>query len=92
LALLATITLKVVPFHAYASFLALLPFFKGSLEIMFRETEKNMMDEAMTVIVFGQKCPGEKGSVKHSVILIQQPLLLLPKFGAKSLHIFMQSP
>jgi hypothetical protein len=35
--LLATITLKVVPFHAYAPFPALFPFVKGILEVMFCE-------------------------------------------------------
>jgi hypothetical protein len=35
---------------------------------------------------FGQKFPGEK----ESVVAMQQPVLLTPKFGAKSSHIFMQ--
>jgi hypothetical protein len=37
---------------------------------------------------FGKKFPGEKGSVRQ---LMQQPVLLSPKFRGKSLHIFMQS-
>jgi hypothetical protein len=37
LGLLATITFKVVPFHAYAPFSALLLFFKFILEVMFWE-------------------------------------------------------
>jgi hypothetical protein len=41
--------------------------------------------------VFGEKFPGEKGSVRRCVVMMQQPVLLLPKFGAKSSHIFMQS-
>jgi hypothetical protein len=39
-----------------------------------------------------KKVPGEKGSVKRCVVVMQQPVLLSPKFGAKSSHIFMQSP
>jgi hypothetical protein len=30
--------------------------------------------------------------VSRCVVVMQQPVLLLPKFGAKSLHIFTQSP
>jgi hypothetical protein len=33
--------------------------------------------------VFSQKCPGEKGSVRRCVVM-QQPVLLSPKFEAKS--------
>jgi hypothetical protein len=43
-------------------------------------------------VAFGQKFPDEKGSVKWCVVMMQQPVLLLPKLGAKSLHIFKQSP
>jgi hypothetical protein len=42
--------------------------------------------------VFGQKFPGEKGSLRQSVVMMQQPVLLSPKFRAKSSHNFMQSP
>jgi hypothetical protein len=42
-------------------------------------------------VVFGQKFPGEKRSVRWCVVVMQQPVHLLPKFGANSLHIFMQS-
>jgi hypothetical protein len=38
-------------------------------------------------VVFGQKFPGEKGSVRQCVVLVQQPFLSLPKFGAKPSHI-----
>jgi hypothetical protein len=38
----------------------------------------------------GKKFPGEKGSVLRCVVM-QQPDLLSPKFGAKSSHIFTQS-
>jgi hypothetical protein len=41
---------------------------------------------------FGHKFPGEKGSVKRCVVVMQQPVLLSLKFGAKSSHIFKQSP
>jgi hypothetical protein len=43
-------------------------------------------------VVFGHKFPGEKGNVRGCVAVIQQPVLLLPKFRAKSSHIFKQSP
>jgi hypothetical protein len=35
-------------------------------------------------VVFGQKFAGEKGSVKWCVVVIQQPVILLPKFRVKS--------
>jgi hypothetical protein len=38
-------------------------------------------------VVFGTKFPGEKGSVRQCAVK-QQPVLLLPKFRAKSLLIF----
>jgi hypothetical protein len=37
--------------------------------------------------VFGQKFPAEESCI----VMMQQPVVLLPKFGAKSLHIFMQA-
>jgi hypothetical protein len=43
-------------------------------------------------IVFGQKFPGEKVNVKQCDIVMQQPVRLSPKFGAKSSYIFTQSP
>jgi hypothetical protein len=39
-------------------------------------------------IIFGQKFPGEKGSVRRCVVVMQQPVLLSPNFKAKSLHMF----
>jgi hypothetical protein len=30
--------------------------------------------------------------VRWCVVMMQQPVILLPKFGAMSSHIFMQSP
>jgi hypothetical protein len=41
-------------------------------------------------VVLGQKFHGEKGSVRQCAMM-QQPVLLLPKFRAKSFPIFMQS-
>jgi hypothetical protein len=41
-------------------------------------------------IVFGQKFPGEKVSVIQYVVM-QQQVLLLPKFGLKASHIHTQS-
>jgi hypothetical protein len=40
--------------------------------------------------LFRQKSPGGKGSVRRCVVVMQQPVLLSPKFGAKSSHIFTQ--
>jgi hypothetical protein len=42
--------------------------------------------------VSGKKFSGEKGSERQCIVMMQQPVLLLQKFEAKSLHIFMQSP
>jgi hypothetical protein len=41
-------------------------------------------------VIFGQKFLGEKGSVKWCVVVMQQPVILLPMFDAKSSHIFTQ--
>jgi hypothetical protein len=41
-------------------------------------------------IFFGQKFDGEKESVGQCVVMLQQPVILSPKFRAK--HILMQSP
>jgi hypothetical protein len=43
-------------------------------------------------VVFGQKFPRGKGSVRLCVVLMQQPVLLSTKFGGKSSYIFKQSP
>jgi hypothetical protein len=43
-------------------------------------------------VVSGQKFCGEKGSVRWCVVMLQQPVLLSLKLGAKSLQIFTQSP
>jgi hypothetical protein len=40
---------------------------------------------------FSSKFPGEKGSVKECVVVMQQPVILSPKFGAKFSHTFRQS-
>ena len=42
--------------------------------------------------VFCQKLLGEDGSVRRGVVMVKQPGLFLPKFGARPLHVFMQSP
>jgi hypothetical protein len=46
----------------------------------------------MTNFVFRQKMLGEDGSVKRGVVIVKQPGLFSPNFGATSLHIFTQSP
>jgi hypothetical protein len=43
-------------------------------------------------VVSVKKFPGEKGSVRLCVVVMQQPISLSPKFGAKSSRIFTQSP
>jgi hypothetical protein len=43
-------------------------------------------------VVLGKRFHGEKGSVRRWVVVMQLPVLLPPKFGAKSSHIFTQSP
>jgi hypothetical protein len=43
-------------------------------------------------VVFGKKFPGQKGSVRRCVVMMQEPVPTSPKFGTKSLHIFTQSP
>jgi hypothetical protein len=43
-------------------------------------------------IVFRQKLLGEDGSVRLGVLMVKQPGLLSPKFGATSSRVFKQSP
>jgi len=42
--------------------------------------------------VFHQKLVGEDGSVRRGVVMVKQPGLFSPKFGATSSHVFTQSP
>jgi hypothetical protein len=42
--------------------------------------------------VFGKKFPGEKGSMRQCIVMMQQPFLLLPQFGMKFSQIFTQAP
>jgi hypothetical protein len=42
------------------------------------------------MLFFGQKFPGEKGTLRWCVVM-QQPALLSPKIGVKPLQIFTQS-
>jgi hypothetical protein len=55
------------------------------------ETKKSAVREDDSHAVFSQKFPDEKGSVRQCVVMMQQLVLLSPKFGANSLHIFTQS-
>jgi hypothetical protein len=92
LGLLATITLEVVPFGAYVQFLVLLAFLNAarkSCSVRAFSTACRV-DGDDSHVVFGQKFPGEKGSKRRCVVVMQQPVLLLPKFWAKSSHIFKQ--
>jgi len=43
-------------------------------------------------IVFRQKLLGEDGSVRQGFVMVKQPGLFLPQFGATFLHVFTQSP
>ena len=43
-------------------------------------------------LVFRQKLLGEDERVRQGVVMVKQPGLFLPKLGAMSSHIFMQSP
>jgi hypothetical protein len=43
-------------------------------------------------VVFRQKLLREDRSVRRGVVMVKQPGLFLPKFGATSSHVFMQSP
>jgi hypothetical protein len=43
-------------------------------------------------LVFRQKLRGEDGSVRWGIVMVKQPGLFSPKFGATSSHIFMQLP
>jgi hypothetical protein len=56
------------------------------------ETQKSSVAGDESHVFFGKKFPGEKGSVGRCVVVMQQPVLLSSKFGAKSSHIFTQSP
>ena len=42
--------------------------------------------------VFRQKLLGEDGSVRRGVVMVKQPGLFSPKFGAMSSHVLTQSP
>jgi hypothetical protein len=42
--------------------------------------------------LFPQKLLGEDGCVRRGVVMVKQPGLFSPKFGAMSSHVFTQSP
>jgi hypothetical protein len=106
--LLATITLKAVPLHAYATFIALLPFFKCIQKVMFCEDAHHRLQFCVghlncikmvvfqfnllsgkqrkvgwvrndSHVVFGKKFPGEKGSVKQCIVMMQQSVSFVAK-------------
>jgi hypothetical protein len=47
---------------------------------------------ATVALFLVKKFPGEKGSMRWCVIMMQQPDILMPKFGVKYLHIFVHLP
>jgi hypothetical protein len=94
--LLATITLKAVPFRMYAQFKVLLSFFKCTLKAMFCEGVQYCLGHLNCVklaafqfylqsgkqrkvgwvgddshVIFCQKVPGEKGSVRWCIVMMQ---------------------
>jgi hypothetical protein len=88
-------------------FPALLTFFKCNLEVVVYESVQRCLRfylSHLNCVKMGafqfylqsgkqkSRVGGEKGSVRQRVIVMQQPVLLSPKFGVKSLHIFTQSP
>jgi hypothetical protein len=60
--------------------------------ILIRETEKSSMGGGDNHVAFDKKFHAEKGSVGQCIVMMQQPVLLSPKFGTKSSLIFMLSP
>jgi hypothetical protein len=57
-----------------------------------RGTEKVRWVGDESHVVFGQIFPGEKGTVRSCVVVMQQRVLLSPKSGVKTSHIFTQWP
>jgi hypothetical protein len=55
------------------------------------ETEKSGVG-GDSLVVFDQKFPGEKKNVTRRVVVMQQPVLLSPKFGQKSSYTVTQLP
>jgi hypothetical protein len=51
------------------------------------ETGKSRVGGGQQSCWFCQKFPDEKGSVRRCVVVMQQPVLLSPKFASKSSHI-----
>jgi hypothetical protein len=79
--LLSTVTLEVVSsarMHPYPAFLTV------KSKVCWVRDDSH--------VIFCQKIPAEKGGVRRFAVLMQQPYLLSAKFGAKSSHIFTQSP
>jgi hypothetical protein len=48
------------------------------------------MDGGDGNVVFGEKFAGEKRNLRRCIAVMQQPIILSPKFGMKSSQIFMQ--
>jgi hypothetical protein len=119
LGLLAAITVKVVPFCAYARFPEFLPFFKCVLEVVFCEGVQHCLQFYLNhficvkmvafqfylqlgkqksrvggddILFFVKISLVKKGNVRGCIVMMQQLVLLSPKFGVKSSHIFTHSP
>jgi hypothetical protein len=57
------------------------------------EKKRNIRWVGATVMLFlVKKFPGEKGSMKWRVIMMQQPDIVMPKFEVKYSHTFMHLP
>jgi hypothetical protein len=74
-----------------ASITSVLSKWRPFIVIFNGEPENSKVDEFDSDVP-GKKFPGGKGIVRRCVVVMQQPVLLSPKFGAKSSHIFTQSP
>jgi hypothetical protein len=57
-----------------------------------KPNQGTMVSGGWQPFVLRQKLLGEKGSVRRGVVMVKQPGLLSPKFGATSSHVFTQSP
>jgi hypothetical protein len=44
------------------------------------------------ILCFAKKLPGDDRSVRWGIVMVNQPGLFSPKFGATSSHVFTQSP
>jgi hypothetical protein len=87
--LLATITLEIVPCDS-ASITSVVSKWGPFSFIFSRGKRKSRMGWDDSNVVFGKEFPGE--NKEKRCIVMQQPVILITKFGAKYSRIFTQSP